>query len=49
MSLLHSEQGFYISGIGLRKDGEVSQISFLLFRLLCQNVAFVSMFSFDFS
>jgi len=47
--LLHVQHQLHILNIGTVNNRPVSQISFAFGTFLCKNMAFVSMFSFDFS
>lgn len=47
--LLKGEQGFYVAFVNFGDETEVGEVTFLLFGLLGQNVAFEGVFSFDFS
>jgi hypothetical protein len=48
-SLLHDQHQLHIADIGTVDRSPVTQITFALGTFFSQNVAFVSMFSFDFS
>ncbi len=47
--LFKAEERFYVVFITLGDEAGVGEVTFLLFGLLCKNVAVESVFTFDFS
>lgn len=47
--LLEGQKGFYVALVYLGDEAKVVKVAFLLLGLLCQDVAVVSVFSFDLS